>query len=502
MIGKSVIASTHGRWWCSAAFCATGPLLAACMALAPIIAAQTRADRSQPPALEPTPKLNLGPIQQNRLSNGLSVWLLEAHEVPLVQVNLLVRAGGGDDPRGKFGVASLTANMLDEGAGGRTALQIADDVDFLGATLQIISSFDATSLRLNVPVSTLGDALPTLANVALRPTFPADELERVRQETLTGFLQKRDNPADIASLAFARSVFGLHRYGADLAGTDETLKAITADDLRAFHETAYAPSRATLIVVGDITIDAVAPLLEAQFGRWADRDGSTRPSVPAAPQLTKRQITIVNKPGAEQSQIRIGSVGVARNTPDYFTLQVMNTILGGSFTSRLNQNLREQHGYSYGARSLFDMRLAAGPFWAGAGVQTDKTAEALVEFFNEFAAIRKQVSDEELHRGRNFVALSLASQLETIDDLSSRIEELVTYALPANYYNTFVDNVEATTRDSVRRAADLHMRPERFSVVVVGDQKLIESKIRALNIAPVKVVSIAEALGVSEPSTP
>ena len=458
--------------------------------------AQERPDRSKPPALGLAPQLSLPQIQKRMLSNGLPVWLIEAHEVPLVQVSLLVKAGAGDDPPAKFGVASLTAAMLDEGAGSRTALQIADAVEFLGASLATSSSFDASAVRLNVPVARLREALPLMADVVLRPTFPEEELNRLRQERLTALLQAKDDAASVAPMAFARLVFGaMHRYGTGGTGTEATLKGFATQDLRSFHSTMYQPGNATLIVAGDVVADAVLAQLEAQFGSWRGTGPGTRRAVPQAAQLAQGQITIVDMPGAEQSQIRIGWVGVPRSTPEYFTLEVLNTILGGSFTSRLNQNLREEHQYTYGASSRFDMRLSAGPFFAGAGVQTDKTSEAIREFFNELNGISKLVGPDELTKAKNYIALSFPSEFETIGDLSSHIEELVVYNLPDTYFPQYVRNIQAVTAEAVQKAATTYIQPKRFAVVAVGDRKVIEPGIRALNLGPLRTMTVDEAIG-------
>jgi zinc protease len=476
------------------AFTCVLTILSGCLAVA--LTAQDRPDRSKPPELGAVPPLDLPPIQKRTLSNGLPVWLIESREVPLVQVNLLVLAGSGDDPAGRFGVASLTAAMLDEGAGSRSALQIADDVEFLGASLATTSSFDASAVRMNVPAARLADALPVMADVALRPTFPQAELDRVRQERLTALLQARDDAAAVAPLAFSRAVFGpTHRYGTGAVGTEATLKAFTTADLQAFHTATYQPGNAVLVVAGDVKLDAVAPLLEKHYGGWRGGNATTRTPVPPAPQLTEGQILIVDMPGAEQSQIRIGWVGVARSTPDYFTLQVLNTVLGGSFTSRLNQNLREKNQYSYGASSRFEMRLAPGAFVAGAGVQTDKTAEALREFFNELNGITKPIDAEELAKARNYVALGFPSEFETIGDLASHIEELIVYKLAEDYFERYVANIQAVTAAAVQKAAATYIQPGRFTVVVVGDRKVIEPGIRALKLAPARVLSVSEAVG-------
>jgi predicted Zn-dependent peptidase len=453
-------------------------------------------DRSAPPALGPAPELNLPPIQKRALSNGLPVWIVEQHEVPLVQVNLLVLAGSGDDPAGKFGIASLTAAMLDEGAGSKSALQIADDIEFLGAVLSTTGSFDASGVRLNVPRARLQDALPIMADVALRPTFPDAELERLRQERLTSLLQAKDDPASVGPLAFSRILYGsTHRYGTSALGTETTLEGFTPAELRAFHAAMYRPGRAALVVAGDVTADSVVPLLEQHFGAWRGAGAPARSAVPVAPQPTQSQITIVDMPGAEQSVIRIGWVGVPRSTPDYFPLQVLNTVLGGSFTSRLNQNLREKNGYAYGASSGFDMRLSAGPFSARANVQTDKTSEALREFFNELNAITTPIPAEELEKARNFVALGFPSQFETIGDLSARLEDLIVYELPDTYFEQYVANIRGVSAAHVQQAAATHIQPNRFAIVVVGDRKVIEPGIRALDLAPVRIMSVEEAIG-------
>ena len=457
--------------------------------------AQQVPNRSKPPALEAAPQLTLPPIQKRTLSNGLAVWIVEAHKVPLVQVNLLIHAGSGDDPAGKFGVASLTAAMLDEGAGSRSALQIADEVEFLGADLGTSSSFDASAVRLNVPAARLAAALPIMADVALRPTFPQAELDRLRQERLTTLLQARDDAAQVAPLAFGRVVYGgMHRYGTSAMGTQATLKAFTIADLRSFHTATYHPAGATLVVAGDIRTDAVLPLLEKQFGGWKAA-GAPRTPVAQAPQLTQAQVSIVDMPGSEQSQVRIGWVGVPRSTPDYFALQVLNTILGGSFTSRLNQNLREKNQYTYGASSRFDMRLSAGPFFAGAGIQTDKTADALREFFNELNAIGKPVSPEELAKAKNYIALGFPSEFETIQDLASHVEEMIIYKLPDDYFARYVANIQAVTAAAVQKAAAAYIQPGKFAVVIAGDRKAIETGVQGLKLGTVRVLTVDEAIG-------
>jgi zinc protease len=466
---------------------------------ATITVAAQKPDRAAPPKPGAPPALKLPPIQKQKLSNGLNVWIIEQHEVPLAQINLIVKAGSGADPSGKYGVGSMTAAMLDEGAGGKSALELADAIEFLGGQLTTTSTFDYSAIRLSTPVARLKDAVPLMADVVQRPSFPDTELERLRKERLTRLLQARDDPAAIIEIAFPRIVFGeKHRYGTPAGGGTAEVKAMTVDDLKQFHAAYYRPENAMLLVVGDVTAATVMPTLEQTFGAWKGSGpaGENQP-IPTATQLTKRQIYLIDKPGAAQSQIRIGWVGVPRSTPDYPTIQVLNTILGGSFTSRLNTNLRETHGYSYGAFSGFEERISPGAFSARAGVQTDKTAEALKEFFNELTGILKPVPGEELDKAKNYVALGFPAEFETTGDLAQKMEEQVVHSLPDEYFPTFIRSIVQVTGPGVEKAASRYIQPDKFAVVVVGDRKVIEAGIRALNLGTIEVLTVDQALGPS-----
>lgn len=463
-------------------------------ALAGGTAAQQKPDRSAPPAPGPAPNFTPRAVQQRRLANGLPVWIVEMHKVPLAHVSLVVRAGSAADPAGQFGVASLTSQMLDEGAGSRDALQIADAIDYLGASLSTTSSYDAAYVDLQVPVARLTEGLAVMADVALRPTFPDKELQRVREELLTSLLQARDDPEDLIRFAFPRLVFGpQHRYGTLSVGTVAAIKGFSPADLEAFHARHYVPANAALLIAGDVTPDGILKSLEAQFGGWK----GTAPSavaIPEAPQIKTRQLYLIDKPGAAQSQIRIGWIGVPRSTPDYFALRVLNTVLGGAFTSRLNTNLREVHGYSYGAGSSFDMRTAAGPFYATAGVQTDKTAESLQEFFKELDAIRTPIPQEELEKAKRYLALSFPRNFETTAGVTASLAQLFIYRLPDDYYGAFTKRIMAVTSDEVLRAAQRYIQPDKFAVVVIGDRKAIESGMRGLKLGPVRIVTVEEVM--------
>lgn len=477
-------------------------VLLAMLVAAPVPAqspATGKPDRSKPPALGPVRQLKLPAVQKLRLGNGLPVLLVELHEVPVVAVNVVVRRGAGADPLDKPGLASLTSDMLDEGAGSRSALQISDELDFLGAELETEAGWDATTIALHVPVKRLASALPIMADVVLRPTFPSGELDRVRKDRLTELLQWRDEPRAIASVALAHVLYGSkHRYGAPSVGTEAAVRRLSRGDLVRFHADTFRPGGAALVVVGDVTAVTIQTQLEQAFGGWKAAAGAPEASVPAASQVGAPEIWIVDRPGSAQSEIRIGRIGPPRSTSDYFALVVMNTILGGSFTSRLMQNLREQHGYAYDARSSFDYRLSTGPFVAAAAVQTDKTGPALTEFFRELDAIRKTVTEAEVAKAKNYVALSFPSEVETTGDIASKLEEQFVYGLPDGWLESYVPRIGAVTLDDVRRVAGQYVDPGKVAVVVVGDRRKIESDVRALNLGPVRVQSVEEVFGVGK----
>ena len=452
-------------------------------------AARQAPDRSRAPAVGPPPALRLPAIQQRTLTNGLQVWIMGMHKVPTVHLELAVRGGSAADPKGRFGLASLTSGMLDEGAGSKSALQIADGIDFLGAELSTEVSVDASYVELRVPVVRLGDALPIMADVVARPTFPEAELKRLRDERLASLLEAQDDPEQLVQHAFPRVVFGRdHRFGTSAIGTSTSLEAMTAADLRAFHAAHYRPSNARLIVAGDVSPETIVPVLERAFRTWTGAPAAAPARLPDAPQLTERRVYILDKPDAAQSQIRMGWVGVARSTPDYFALRVLNTVLGEAFTSRLNTNLREVHGYAYGAGSRFDMRRTAGPFYATAGVQTDKTAEALKEFLVELTRIHETLTPDELVKAKNYLSLQLPRNFETTRAAADALAQQFVYDLPLDFYQTYASRVAAVTAADVRRAAEKYIQPDKFAVVIVGDRKAIEPGVKALNLGPVTVI--------------
>ncbi len=465
---------------------------AACALLAlaagPALAADAAFDRTKPPALGEAKPLQVPPLQIQRLPNGLVLAVAEMHKVPVVDVTLLVRAGSVRDPQDMPGLATFTAGMLDEGAGKRSALEIAEEADFLGASLSTGAGFEMASVRLHCTKAKLPQALDLMADVALRPAFADSEIARQRELRKNAILQLRDQPTAIAPIAFNAIVLGPdYPYGRPAGGTDSSTAALDRAKVVDFYQRYYRPSNTRVLVVGDVTPVEARQLVEARFGEWTGEPVEMLPMLqPPAP--GPRTVYIVDKPGAAQSVIRIGNPAVARSSPDYYVLRVLNTILGGSFTSRLNQNLRETHGYTYGARSSFDMYRLVGPFQAGASVQTAKTDSSLIEFFKELRRIRdEEVPAEELDKAKAYITLGLPSEFETTQGAAGMYTDLLGNDLPLNTYDTLVENIKKVTAADVKQAARRYIDEGHFSVVVVGDRSQIEAPVKALNEGPVEI---------------
>jgi zinc protease len=454
------------------------------------ISAQTL-DRSKPPELGPPPTVSLPPIVTRQLPNGLKLMIVEQHELPLADFVLLTGSGSTADPAGKPGVANLTAAMLREGTATRKSLDIADQAAFLGVGLSSTSSWESSTLSLHTPTAQLDSALALFADVALHPSFPANEFERLRKNRLTDLLQIRDQGPAIANLVFPAIIYGAsHPYGLAAIGTEASVKSLTTADLQSYYQTNFRPNNATLIIVGDVTPGQIEDKIKSLFGGWQRGEIPTL-NYSEPPKSGATTIYLIDKPGAAQSSFRIGSVGVPRSTKDYFALTVMNTILGGSFSSRLNQNLRETRGYTYGAGSRFEMRRAAGPFTASAEIVAAKSDSALLEFMKELNRIRESVPTDELTRAKRYLQLQLPGNFETTQQIAGALVPVALYGLPLDYYNNYVQNIEAVTQADVNRVAQQYINPGALAVVIVGDRKTIEQALRSTNVGPVVLRDIS-----------
>jgi zinc protease len=443
-----------------------------------------------PPQLPPPPSLKLPAVQESRLSNGLRLVVVPMHEVPLVQV-VLSLAGGAREDGSLPGLATFTGNMLDEGAGSRDANGIAAEAAYLGASLNSSADWNGISVALRVPKRTMGQALDLMADVALRPSFLGAEVKRQRDLRLANLIQQRDQPAAVATLEYNAIVFPeAHPYHRPLGGDSAATVALDSATVRAFYARTARPDRATLIVTGDVTLPEARAEIERRFGAWnpetTREEASSRPTAPLP--LRPTAIYLVDKPGAAQSVVRIGHRGVERTNPDYYAIQVMNTLLGGSFSSRLNTNLRETKGYTYGARAGFDYQPLAGAFTASADVRTDVTDSSVVEFFRELRRIRDTlVTPAELERTKQYLALRVPGSFETTGQMANQIGTLLTFGLPFTWFDDYVRRIMAVSAEEVLRVARAYIHPDSIAVVIVGDVQKIEPGVQKLGLGPLTV---------------
>ncbi len=451
-------------------------------------------DRTKPPALGPTPSLKINPVQKFVLSNGLAVIVYEKKEVPIVQMNLVIKAGSVNESADKLGLAGLTAAMMDEGAAGKSALQLSDEIDFLGSSIGASGGLHTSGVSLYSTVSKFDASLALFADILLRPDFPESELERLKKQYLTSLFQGFDQPRVIAAAATSGLVFGKeHAYGR-LSTTEQSINSFTVNDLKNFYSSYYRPNNSFLVVVGDVTASTLIPKLESAIGSWQKGEIKSV-TVPKPKQVNGRTIYLIDKPEAAQSCIRLSRVGVDRKTEDYFPLLVMNTILGGSFTSRLNSNLREKNGYAYGANSGFSFRPVPGPFTAASDVQTDKTDKALLEFMKELNDISKPVSDEELTKAKNFIALGYPDNFSSVGSIAGQLVDMVLYDLPESYFNDFIGKVLAVKKDDVRRVAKKYIDTDDMAIIIVGDKAKVEKGIKETKVGKVVNMVPTDVLG-------
>ncbi len=446
-------------------------------------------NRSRRPGAGVSSALELPLFQESGLSNGLSLFVAEQHNLPLIQFNLVINAGWAADHVELPGVSNVTSDLLDEGTLNRDALQISQELKSIGAFLSSSSHFDANSVTINTLKQHLDKALDVFADVVLNPTFPEEELARRKKILQARILQEKSEPFISSLKAHMRKLYGKeHPYGQPYtgSGTEESIEAIVPENLREFYQHYFRPNNAILIVVGDVTLDEISPHLERRFAEWPGSEVH-EPTIPSVKSLKKPALYVIDKPGAVQSVIVIGHVGQARNTPDYYKLEVMDTLLGGKFTSRINMNLREDKGFTYGAKSMFILRKAEGPFLAYAQVHGEHTAESVFELMKELRGIRGEipVTAEELKDTKDNLILGYPREFETIGNIANKIAELVIYDLPRDTFERYIPGIESVSAEDVREAAQKHIRPNELLIVVLGDRKKIEPGLRELKLGEI-----------------
>jgi zinc protease len=446
----------------------------------------TKFDRAPMPGQGPENPFKLPARQRFKLANGLDVVLVEYHNLPLVNCYLLVRGGSSSDPTQRAGLASMTATLLQEGAAGRTSQQIAEGLEGLGAEMRTNVSADATAISLSAIKTRLDDSLALFSDVLTKPDFPAAELERQRKRLLVRFQQMEDQPEYLANLALARVLFPDYPYGHLPTGNPKAVGAITLDDVKGFWKANYMPANADLIVVGDVTRAELETKLAPGLGAWKEGKAPSLALKPA-PQHGKRTIYLIDKPGAAQSVIATGLVGLPRSTKEYVPLEVLNAAFGGQFVSRLNLNLREDKGYTYGARSRFQFDRFSGTFTAGAPVQTKVTVPALKETLAELEGIagKKPITDKELSYAQGTIVNGYARRFETPGQIAMQLSEVVLYGLPDDSLETFPKQVMAVKAADLARLGAKVVLPDNLAIVVVGDAKVVKPELEKLQIGPI-----------------
>lgn len=437
-------------------------------------------DRSRMPEVVGVPAFTPPAIVRRTLSNGLEVLIVERHNLPILSLRLIARGGENLEPAGKEGLADLTTALMTEGTAAMTSLELAGALSDIGATLGASSDIESSALQLTTLTKHADRALGLFADVLLRPSFPEKELERLRKQKLAGLASRGDDAESVAGLVFAKVLYGReHPYGR--VDSVKTVESLSRDDVVAFHQRLFLPNNAALAVVGDTTPDAIVARLEAALKDWKPGTAPAAPSTPR-PDPTSLTVYLVDKPGAAQSVLMAGLAGPPRDTPDYFAITILNTVLGGQFSSRLNLNLREEKGYTYGAGSSFRFRRGPGPFIADAPVQTAVTKEALAEVMKELTDIRgdRPPTEDEIAFARGNTIRSFPHIFESTFGVAQSLGSLVLHHLPDDYFATYQSRIKAVTPEQVRDAAQRYIDPKHLVIVVVGDRARIEPGLKQL----------------------
>lgn len=450
-------------------------------------------DRSRLPEVGPDPQFRFPAIARHALANGLAVRTIEHRGIPVVTFVLQVEGGSGADPAGKEGLAALTADMLDEGTGSLSALDVSDALARIGAEYDVDVGSDATVFTLTTLTRFAARGAALLAGMVTRPSLHAADFDRVRQMRLDRLKQLKDLPPAVAERTFLRLLYGNHPYGHLPIGSEATLRPLTLDDVVRFHRAAFAAGRATLVVAGALKHDELLRLAADAFGAWqpSGEGEALRGAGAVAPVVTgATRLAIVPREGAAQSELRIGQLSASRNTPDYSALLVMNAVLGGQFVSRVMLKLREEKGFTYGARTGFDWRRGLAPFVLQTSVQTRSTAEAIQDSLHEIAALRdvRPPTADEMALAKASLTRGYPRNFETAQQVARSVAQLALYALPDSYFEEFIPRVNAVTAEGVTAAAAKYLVPGQLTTLVVGDNAAIGASLESIGLGQPRVL--------------
>ncbi len=434
-------------------------------------------------------------VQKERLSGGYALWLVERPGLSLVWMRLVLGSGADADPADKCGTAALTADVLDAGTPAMNALQISGRLQHLGSSFRASAGHDGSSVTITSLGRNFGETSRLFGSVLTGAVFPEAEFDRLKRQKVTSIIQQKNDPGSVASAAFHRIVYGdRHVYGTDAGGTESSVRGISRGNLLEFYRTWYRPNAGTIIAVGDLSMNRLRERIEPPLSGWSAAETPTPRHTP--PRAGVRIVAILDRPGAPQAELRLGMPGPPRGTPDFFPLVIMNRVLGGQFSSRLNANLRERRGYTYGARSSFGFGKHGGPFLASAAVNTADTGEALREFVLEIERMRDGgISEEELQSAREGMTGGFALAFESPSQLGALLQNMVLYDLPEDYLATYVRSVQEVTREEVHRVARTYLDLPSMAIVVQGDLKVLRPQIERAGLGEVREVT-AEDLGI------
>lgn len=453
-----------------------------------------RIDRTRLPVPVDDPPFHFPRIFKRTLANGLELRAVRHRSIPVVSIVLLVPGGSSVDPPAAHGLVSITAGLLDEGSKGQSALEIADRLARIGADLDIEAGLDAVVITLTTLDRFAETGLDLVREIVLEPNLANDDFNRIRNLRLERLRQMKDHAAAVAERAFARVVYGSHPYGHLSLGSERSLEAMTADDARALHAALFVPAGATLVIAGDRAEEELLDLGARMFDVWRpaastlaiDRDAALV-MPPAQPEA---RFGVIARPGAAQSELRIGHPCAPRSTPDYHTLLILNTILGGDFVSRLNQNLREDKGYTYGVRTGFNLRRGIGPFVMQTSVGTDVTAAAVQEALAEIRAIAdaRPATAEEVALAFASLSKGYPRGFETAGQVARSVAQLALHRLPDSYFEEFVPKLAKVTADDVGAVARQYLSPHRMTTLIVGDVDRIQASLPSVGLGPHQVL--------------
>ena len=423
-----------------------------------------------------------------RLPSGIRLVTAPVAKLPVVTVLVIVDAGSADDPPGKEGVAALTAALLLEGTARFSGAELAERFELLGASVEAGADWDSAFAKITMLSDRVDEATTLLGEVLSEPAFPEREVERLKAERLAEILQLETEPRGLADEKFSEFLYSAgSRYSKPDEGSSESVSGLVRDDVEEFYRARYRTGSTTVVVAGDVSADKARTLVTNAFKGWASGTSERRQLI-ATPRTNRKTVHIINKRDAPQSELRIGHIGLPRKTPDFFPTLVMNAVLGGLFGSRINLNLREAHGYTYGASSFYDWRRGPGPFVVSTAVQSEVTTPALREILLEIERIRAaKITEDELSLARDYLDGVFPIRYETTAAIASALATLVIYALPSDYYDAYRTNIRGVTVDEVLRAARAHLHPDDLQTVVVGDANVIRGSLAQLELGDLQI---------------